>query len=278
MKSTKPPKAKTATTAIGSNFLWEWAPSVKERGGVMLPAHQIGGIVRDELCSGFSSLYSFSPADAAIINGQDNSKGFARFAPASHRLVIDFDNGDKEIPRIVEVIRANGWRAKLYSSGGKGYHVYLYHQWIHDKALPYSQRCFVEALGLECDFSLYQAGRLLSLPGRIHRKTKKPKRLLKVFEGEAFELTIEEPPAVEHKFITLSDDPRERLAWALQNMAQLLAEEPKPGNRHLAFWKAGKDLKACGVDVESATGMLYAINNLWKEPKTYEEVRQAVEG
>lgn len=271
MKSTK-------VQTGNKGFKYEWAASVRERGGIMLAPSTITKLVKDDYCSGFSSLYLFSPEDAAVINGQDNSQGFARFAPASRRLAIDLDNGDKELGKITDIIIEMGWRALIFSSGGKGYHVYLYHQWVHDKALPYSQRVFVEELGLDCDYSLYQAGRLLSLPGRIHRKTGKPKELVHRFSGDELKLPILPLPDKDPRHVTLAEAPDERLAWAFSKATELVANPPKPGNRHLAIWKLAQDLRGGGMDDETILGVALSINSTWKEAKSVEEIRSAALG
>lgn len=268
MKQTRP--------TTNGRWYCEWASDVYRRAGCMVTSDRISAIAENAHRPGYRSLYWFDEQDAQAIIANGHSAGMAAFVPASDFLLIDLDDGDASLPGYRRVLEDQGLGYELWSSGGKGYHLVIAHAWHHDQRLPYSQRCFVESLGLDFDASLYQPGRLISLPRRLHKKTGRRKRLLETIKGKPLELQLVTPPTP--AFALSGGDSDEALARGLMAASMMTVNPPPHGGRHLAIWRCAKDLLAGGLEVEVVEEMLITVNNTWDRPKRDSEVIRAVRG
>jgi hypothetical protein len=131
----------------------------------------------------------------------------------------------------------------------------------------------VETLNIGADLSLYQHGRLLSLPGRIHAKTGKPKSLVRYVTGKDLKLEIVE---TEVRFNFQSNGGLDDLEAGLMKCLQSLADEPSPGNRHTRLWSTAKHFADFGLSYDCTHEIMQKVNEQWVAPKTIEEVTTAV--
>jgi hypothetical protein len=146
----------------------EWCLYPNQRRGRMLP---IALIAKFELAAdaGYASVYMFDKEAADQIKAAGNSSGLARFPVYTDTLTLDLDKGEAQLERVRTAIA--GLRYDVYVSGGKGFHVVIHlDRMVSGTNIPFSQRKWVEALNVEADLSLYQAGHIISLPGRKHPK------------------------------------------------------------------------------------------------------------
>lgn len=254
-------------------LFFEWVKQPNKRAGNMVSA-EVLATSASHRNAGFRTVYGFSEADAAAIRATNSSKGLAYYTPCADTLTIDLDDGEKTLPILLDRILARGLRCEVWSSGGKGYHLILSHALICDKRLPYSHARFVEQLaaGLKFDDTLYRASSLISLPGRLHSKTRRKKRLLEVWEGENAVFDLFEKA---DSFSPLGDDVT-MLQDAISHLQDLSVRQPREGNRHNRLWLCAKCFSEAGVSRETAEELLIAVNAQWDNPKDEAEVREAV--
>jgi hypothetical protein len=254
--------------------LWmEWSQS-KNRSGAMIPLSKLDWIMANVYNPGYQSLYFFSREDAQEIRARGHSRGFSQYAVFAGSLVIDLDDGEASVHRLEARLAELGYGYDIWFSGGKGYHIILFHPLLHSRWLPYSHRVFVEQLCPEADFSLYQHGRLISLPGRVHEKTGKRKRFIKTVKGVNVDIPIIEPPVDVFNF-TPGGGLNEFQA-GLRRIADLSVIEPTPGNRHTALWGASKELAKAGVPMETTLALILEVNQRWQHPKSVEDATASV--
>jgi hypothetical protein len=264
-------------------MLWkEWAQQPHYRRGFMVSQDTLDNICRFHRDPGYSTVYAFEEEDAKEILESGSSRGLDRYEPLSDRVVIDIDSDDPRdakarLDAVEGILRDAGYGYKVYFSGGKGYHVVIPHTLIKSHDLPYSHRLFVrDTLGVPCDESLYQHGRLLSLEGRIHPKTKIRKHLITTVEGNLAPIEIVEKPSVA-KFNFTDDVGVNGLVRALLNVTGLILQEPNEGLRHSMLWRTAKDLAAAGLSKEAAVSLLMGVNNTWQRKKLPDEVLRAIQ-
>jgi hypothetical protein len=248
----------------------EWSPRLNARKGDMVSLDELDRIVQYARDPGFASVYAFNKADAEEIRSSGCSKGFDKYTPCSDTLPIDLDTGDSYLKEVLD--KLSPYSYKLYSSGGKGYHIVLNHEFISSKDLPVSHARFVEDMQIPCDMTLYQAGRILALPGRVHSRTGKKKVLIEDHEGENIKVHLAPKLSAVFDFTTKDGD----ISGALGKLWSLSILQAEVGQRHMKLWGMSMDMAKAGFDAESVYGMLLTINNSWKNPLSEEEVRAAV--
>jgi hypothetical protein len=237
----------------------------------MIPVADFSNVVQYIRDPGYSSVYSFSEEDAAKIKESGHSRGFDQYTPGSDVLPIDLDDGGVTLDKVLE--RLDGYAYELWSSGGKGHHIILKHDFIQHKDLPYSHSQVVKSLGVGCDMTLYQAGRILSLPGRIHQKTGRKKTLLSVVAGKKIDVPIIAKPLVEFSFCLPTEGDYKAALARLWSLAEEGLEE---GQRNKKIWQTASSLITAGFDVEATFLFMLHINNQQPQPLEEEEVKQAV--
>jgi hypothetical protein len=224
---------------------------------------------------GYISVYMFSEDAALKIKQSGTSKGLQQYPVAADELVIDIDNGDEGLAEVEVVLEAQGLAYQVWSSGGKGYHVCIPHPLVCSEDLPYSHQQAVQGLGLKVDMSLYQHGRLISMPGRVHPKTKQKKRFIRQVEGKNLDLKIVKKPDLQFNF----DDRAglDELASGLMRVVNMLNTPPSPGNRHTKMWGAAKDLADAGLQFDTVLDVMGRVNESWDVQKDEAEIRLAIE-
>ena len=252
----------------------EWTQVVQKRKGLMLPLESFSKLI-DLANPGYSTVYAFLEEDALQIKEAGHSRNLDQYPVAASELTLDIDNGDAGLTPVVSLLTSLGLKHQIWSSGGKGYHVVIPHELILSKDLPYSHRKVVESWGIETDFSLYQHGRLLSLPNRVHPTTKRRKLLVREVEGQLLQVPIIPKPSSPTFNFTMGGGVEE-LTVALLNLAKITEAAPKEGNRHTTIWGAAKDLFRAGLDIETVYNLLEKVNESWPVPKSPQEVRNAV--
>ncbi len=261
-----------------SDFYVEWASTVMNRKGRMLPLKSIETILklRDP---GYASVYMFDQEASDQIKLQGHSKGLNRFAVAAKHLILDIDTGEDALKKAEDVLKKHNLSYTVWSSGGKGYHVYIPHEFLLSKDLPSRHRTTALSLFPKdiLDLTLYQHGRLLSLPGRVHPKTKKKKTLLRSVEGGL--LTLKEAQFVApdmSKFYATPETEAERLSVALSRASDLIGCPPITGKRHIRLWGLSKDFCLAGLSFDTVLDIITQVNNTWTNQKTSTELRQVV--
>lgn len=252
----------------------EWASKVNNRKGRMVTLDTLDTLLklRDP---GYASVYMFDEAAAKEIAESGSSKGLSKYSVAANRLTLDIDTGDEGLTEVMRVLNMRGLACEIWSSGGKGYHVYIPHPLIISEHLPNSHREAVKALGLTgVDPSLYQHGRLISLPGRVHPKTGKKKRFLHLNDGDLLNIPIIPDTKPVYNFDVNKD--LDMLSIGLWRVQDLIDMPPGPGERHTRIWGASKDLAGAGLSYETVLDIMQRANEQWEIPKSEDEVALAV--
>lgn len=249
----------------------EWALRPDQRRGCMLPARVVARFCNAP-DAGYASVYLFSKQDAEEVIASRSSAGLARFSVHSATLTLDLDRGAEQLAAVQAKVADLEYA--VFESGGKGFHVVItLDSMVSGKNVPYSQRKWAEDLNVEADLSLYQAGHIIALPGRVHPKTGKRKLLISAHPGNRLALPLIDKPA---PVFALRDDNQCELERGIWRVLGLLQSGPGPGGRHTALWGAAKHFADAGLGPDTALDLLWAVNLTWDEPKTPEEVRRAV--
>jgi hypothetical protein len=250
----------------------EWSKTFNDRTGYMLPVEKFDNIIKFSRDPGYSSLYAFDEVAAKAIISSGVSRGFNQYEAIADHLIVDLDDGMKSLPAVLE--RFTGLKHEVWSSGGKGFHIYLYHNEIKSIDLPYSHgRWVAERLaGLNYDTSIYRHDRIISLPNRLHPETKKRKSLVSRSDGDLVVIELVKKPEVDFNF----EGSEGEIMNALMNLTNLSAREPSIGDRHQKLWGCAKDLIRCGFEPSAVESFLQHINSTWKNQKEAEEISMAV--
>jgi hypothetical protein len=254
-----------------SEFWREYCPQLFIRCGNFLPDNLF-----HKVTPGYSSHYLFHEADALRQREFESSRGLSDCEVAGYYLIIDLDDGDSTVWEAVSTLLDSGFGFEVWNSGGKGFHLVLHHDLVIDSRLPYSHQCFVESLGIVCDLSLYHPSRIVSLPGRIHPKTGRPKRLLFQFEGDMPQIAIKEPPP-RPVFNFSAQTESSKFASGLLKLHDLTLCEPKPGNRHTALWSVAMTLTQAGLDSGSVLALITKVSDTWQNQKDQESLELIVD-
>lgn len=256
----------------------EWCSEVKHRRGRMIPVSDVQYFLTHKN-PGYSSIYMFDENAAKEIHLSGSSRGLGRYSVGANSLVIDLDNGDTYLEKVENEIAAKGYEYSIWRSGHKGYHIYIFHEFVNSPHLPYTHKLAVIDLIKDAekvvDMSLYQHGRLLSLPGRPHKKTGRKKELVKHVKGVKMPISIieEKRPSPTFSFTSKTGT----LEKALMQLLGNVSSPPFPGNRHTAIWSTAESLIGAGLSVETVAGIMTTVNSGWPSPKPEEEVIRAVE-
>lgn len=268
-------------------YFHEHAHSPEMRTGTMIPRSALPDFFKLP-DSGYCSVYAFTEAAKFAVQAQGNAVGLGRFPVYSDRLWIDIDAADsspQEVERVKEYTRQLtrqfrdlDYSFSVWDSGSKGFHIAIKIEPMFGRDVPWSQREFVEKnLKVVCDFSLYQAGRLLSNPGRVHPKTGRRKTKVFGFDGTTVlsipMLTTPEKSLVDSD--SLTDQDRARIA--LNRMQSMILDSPLPGMRHTVLWSVASQAIEAGLKSDLVFGLLCWINKMSPNPKAESEVLRAVQ-
>lgn len=258
-------------------YFVEWAPEPKRRKGRMVSLKALNILCKSS-DPGYSSVYLFSEADAETIKRLGHSKGLSSYPVSSSFLIFDIDSGESSLRHVEKALKEKGLGFEVWESGGKGYHVYVTHQFVTSSDLPYSHsRAALQMIPnavQHIDLSLYQHGRLLSLPGRIHPRTRKKKKFLYSVGGASLELPVLKKPQIEFSVVSEADE--SILGRSFDQLLSMLLSPPYVGNRHTTIWAVSKDLMNSGLKYETALDLMQKVNEVWKNQKSPAEIELAV--
>lgn len=252
----------------------EWCQRPNLRKGLMVKNDALTVFMQGR-DAGYCSVFMFNQDDAKQIEAAHSSKGLDQYEVYADCVFVDIDTGDNDLGACCAALQRLGLGYSVYSSGSKGYHVTIpLAEIVRGKNVPYSMMKWVESLGVPFDRSIYRAGALIALPGRVHPKTRVPKRLIQTVEGSPLTLPLVEAPAPIH--FNLGND-EDALKRALTQLNLLAMDEPEEGQRHVSIWKTAKSLYEAGIELATALDLIGAINGSWENPKHEDDIVQAVE-
>lgn len=253
--------------------LWvEIATVPKNRNANLKPAKNMGDYI------GFRSVYLWDDEDAGIIRQNMSSRGFKYLDPISNCLFVDIDmKSHEDVSKAKEEIKRlseKGLRFDLYHSGSRSYHLHIPHEMIQSKDLPYTHSQTVQELGITCDHSIYRPSSLFRLPGTVHSKTLKTKKLIKSFEGRLLEIELRETPVKSAGgFKDSGSLPADALFSTLWDNCL-----EQPPERYLKLFSLACAMFDGGLSSQAVLECLQLVNNSWPEPNEESEVLRALYG
>jgi hypothetical protein len=134
----------------------------------------------------FASVYSITGEDAFHIQEAQTAAGF-RGTVWSRRLWIDIDTAEAATAAKAKV-KELGYDHVVYDTGNRGCHIGIARDALPSHTLPQQDKAWVQANIVGADLSLYWHLHLIRLPGVLHEKTGKPKRLIYSQEGKILAL------------------------------------------------------------------------------------------
>lgn len=258
----------------------EYALTPKARSGTMIPKSSLVDVF-SRPDSGYCTVYAFDKFATEVIRAQGNSQGMGRFPVYADRLWIDIDRDSEDEAKVyarevAKLLRAADYSFSVWVSGGKGYHLCIKTAPMFGHDVPHSHKCFIESLNIACDLTLYQHGRLLSNPGRVHPKTSIKKH--KVMEHAGSKLPdialVKAPERVLIDKDSLTNNDLVRLVYS--RLGSVILDAPLPGNRHTTIWSTAMMMFEAGMSSELVLQNLLFINSCLPNPKKSEEICQAV--
>jgi len=241
------------------------------------PTKRFGHIVKVEelpLYKGFRSLYFFDEQAVSYFKEIGRVKNLKKFPVYSSSLTIDIDNNEEGFKETLEKIKKVGYKFEAWSSGGKGYHIVLFHEELCDANLPYWHRNWVEKRKIACDLCIYESGRIIRLPGTIHAKTGKPKILLEESDGSLIEIEKVEPVRQMNSSIGSQED--DALGLLGLQLRKYVDVPITCGERNRRVYSLCRGFFDCGFSSDALSEFAHILNDSIEEPLEEEELSNIV--
>lgn len=228
-------------------------------------------------CS-FASVYAIRQEDAEAIETTAGTASSFKGIVWSRRLWIDFDTYEAadEAQAHLEEMK---YDHVVYDTGGRGRHVGVLRTASPSHTLPAQDKQWVEESIKGADLSLYWHLHLIRLPGALHERTGKTKRLLRAHAGRALVLqplreTVRSVRSEGGSEVEILSRTSVFSQWAVVS----LLHGARGGDRHRHLVCLAKTLKEeAGVTFEEALWVAREVNRGFKEgPKSEEEVLRIV--
>lgn len=229
--------------------------------------------------TGYCSVYSFNKQDSERIKLSGSSRLLKTATPGASELWIDIDKGSGALDKVLEALNSIRVKYDLFSSGGKGYHIRLEHDFIEDSRLPFSHKQWVidniPGSSDLVDLTLYNVSRLLSNVGRVHPKTGLKKVYICSVLGDKIIVVLQDPKT--GLFDKLEGGVFDgSIVAALDYISSIGQNPPAEGRRHMTFWKAASRLLETGLAPQTTFDLLTKVNELCQNPLETEELENLV--
>jgi len=134
----------------------------------------------------FASVYSVTGEDAFYVQEAKTAAGF-RGTVWSRRLWVDLDTTEAAAAAQSKV-KELGYDHVVYDTGNRGCHIGVARDALPSHTLPQQDKAWAQANIPGADLGLYWHLHLIRLPGVLHEKTGKPKRLIYSQKGGTLQL------------------------------------------------------------------------------------------
>ena len=235
--------------------MYEYTREVFYRSGLFVPVTQIF------THTGFRSVYAYNAHD---VHGKEDSKGLNAFMPHANTLPIDCDTQNVFNDVLNKVLLTN-LKYKAYTSGNKGGHIELFHNWIGSFQLPYFHKITALSFNRAIDVSIYKPSSLYRLPNTTHIKSGNKKVLIQQGEGGQLELPSPFVFAIPQPATLIKED--DGNGFAFTRLAQMYGANVPIGTRFWTLWNIGKSLTEHGLSYATVKELLSNLNNSWTNPK-----------
>lgn len=226
----------------------------------------------------FASVYAVREEDAAAIEEEAQTAAGFRGVVWSQRLWTDFDTYEAAAAAEVSLTK-KGLDYVVYDTGGRGCHIGILRTASPSHTLPQQDKLWVQENLKNADLSIYWHLHLIRLPGAVHERTGRPKRLLKRVEGTVLQL----PPLL-HKAVEQRADQLDDLG-AVQGRQSIFKDwrivsmlgSTEVGDRHNHLVRLAKRLQEADTSKEEGAWVCREVNRGFSEPKSDEELLRIVE-
>jgi hypothetical protein len=226
---------------------------------------------RNDLCTGFSSLYAVTQETADAIKDSGTT---ARFQGTVWSPTLAIDTDTEEAAREVEQrLKELGLEYSVYSTGNRGLHFYITRPASPSHLLPLRDKAWVQSNFPEADTSIYTHLHLFRLPDTVHENTGRPKELLREVPGKPLDLPV-------YRVKELGNIPAESSGeLSVFECTKVMANTVpvNNGQRHPTLVRLCYALKDdAGVSAAIALWWLGETNKMFEEPRTQEHLEQIV--
>lgn len=224
----------------------------------------------------FASVYAVKQEDAYSIQYTAGTVEGFKGTVWSERLWVDCDDTEGAL-EAKKTLDKEGYDYVAYETGNRGMHFGIAREAKPSHTLPMQDKQWVRENLKGADLSLYWHLHLIRLPGTLHEKTGKPKRLVERKEGKVLLLSqynaeTSERPTSE---LPLVQDNRDSI-FKLWSVVSNLTEGQE--SRHKQLVKLSASLHTEGkVTIEEAMWVVGEVNRGFKEPKPQEEIEKIVQ-
>jgi hypothetical protein len=192
-------------------------------------------------------------------------------------VFIDIDNDPEAVTAFKQYFRQHKTTYSMWESGGKGVHFHLPTSLLSGVNLPFVHANYVKSTGIPCDPSLYRHNSLFRLPGTVHRKTKKIKKLLECYQGHTLTIpdscfNVDNKIKIIHKLEKNYDE----MTGSIIQWVHLRLNEPKEGTRYMSLWSVTTSLLQAGFGEDTVAELIEVLNEGWENPKEAEEVERVI--
>ena len=248
---------------------YEWRDSIERRGPPILleaPDRQYN----------FRSLYGYAPNTINIIQKNKHTRGLKGISCYSDLLIIDCDTLD-DMALTNDRLAELGIAYEVWSTGNRGLHFHIDIEPMFGPNTIWSQIIWLQENNLWeiVDRSIYREGGQIRVPGAIHRKTNKPKELVKEIPGELLIVKERVRPPVSQSSSEIEEGTPEAIYEYMKNLMYRRGE----GARHthlFVLWKRGI---AAGVDPDTLREDLRWWNDHFAfPPHTYSAIESKLRG
>lgn len=220
---------------------------------------------------GFMSLYAITKETAKAIEQAATTRGF-KGVVWSERLWIDFDDHDAA-GRAESKLKEMKYDYVCFTTGNRGLHYGILRDNSPSHILPFLDKAWVKQHFPEADTSIYTHLHPFRIPGTVHEKTGKPKKLLYGRSGGTLVL----PPFKKEDIQVGPIGPGggKSVFDCFFVMANTVPVEA--GQRHQTMIKLIYALKNdAQAPMEAAMWWLTEWNKMLSEPKEHHELEKAV--
>jgi len=230
---------------------------------------------RDQLGTGFSSLYAVTKESAEAIIKAGTTAGF-KGSVWSERLWIDIDSYDKA-DAVEQRLKSMGVDFVAFDSGGRGVHFGVLRSADASHLLPHTDKQWVREHFPEADLSIYTHLHLFRLAGSLHETGGRNKRLVTEQRGSL----LITPPLVRGINATnkASDISYSSTGLPVFNCFRVMSNSVPTtvGNRHPTYVKLVHALRDdAKVSISLARWWLGEVNRMSQEPKDDDSLDQIV--
>lgn len=242
--------------------MFEWRTEPLRKHDPILSETMVEGSV-------FRSVYWFDSEAVKHVQKTQSTAGLNAFSVSSRCLYVDVDN-IANLPKVESIINGLGAPYSKWSTGNRGAHFHIEIEPMQGDLVPPSQAAFVESLGLKSlvDMSIYRHHSIFRIPGAVHKKTgKKKKMVYEILEGDPLTIPIKQPTQVVYHNMESGSASK----W--KRFKLNIIQQRGPGQRHQHLYILFVSGLEAGLSSEDVLSWMLWWNSIQDQPHTESAVR-----